>query len=139
MNAEEVYARRVEELMDGIDKGEFSDIANPPQAYSYGHLAALFYFAQVLQNGKKLYEQLYDRVISFGTYHVRKKVENGEKIKIAFLAISAAEWARAYSTRSRTSARDGKRQGECLILWCMPHPGIIRCRKHFGSNVFLCV
>lgn len=114
MNAEEVYARRVEELMDGIDKGEFSDIANPPQAYSYGHLAALFYFAQVLQNGKKLYEQLYDRVISFGTYHVRKKVENGEKIKIAFLAISAAEWA--VENVYRMLEKDERL--ECYVIVC---------------------
>ena len=114
MSAEEFYAERVEELMDGIDKGEFSDIANPLESYSYGHLAALFYFSQVLENGNKLYEQLYDRIMSFGKYHVRNKAENGEKVKIAFLAISAAEWP--VDTVYRMLEKDQRL--ECFIVVC---------------------
>ena len=40
MNAQDLYVKRVEELMDGIDKGAFAEPSAQPEAYRYGHLAA---------------------------------------------------------------------------------------------------
>ncbi len=114
MNAQDLYVKRVEELMDGIDKGAFAEPSAPPEAYRYGHLAALFYFARSLEHGEKLYEQLYERIISFGTYHIKRKTEQRQKIKIAFLSISAAEWAS--EDLYRRLAKDERL--ECYVVVC---------------------
>ena len=114
MNTQDLYVKRAEELMDGIDKGVFSDVANPPQDYVYVHLTALFYVARALEHGDKLYEQFYDRMISFGRYHVKSKMEKGEKVKIAFLSISAAEWA----SDSIYRMLDRDERLECYVVVC---------------------
>lgn len=82
----------VKELLTGADEGDFDNIETIPEKYTYEHLYSLCMLANVLDNGKKLYEQLYTIATTYGKNSIQKKVKNGEKIKAAFLAISAAEW-----------------------------------------------
>lgn len=114
MGAEEMYIKRVQELMSGIDRGDFSDVSRPPEAFRFGHLTALFYLADCLENGRKLYEQVYDRVMAYGQYHIRHKVASGQKIRVAFLAISAAEWA--VENVYRSLIQDERL--ECFVVVC---------------------
>ena len=93
MGKEEIYIRQAQELIDGIDRGDFSSFARLPDTYRYGHLSSLLYLVDCLENGKTLYDRLYDRVMEYGKYHLREKIKKQQKIKVAFLAISAAEWA----------------------------------------------
>lgn len=92
MNPNERYVSLVKELINGVDAGDFDNIEAIPAKYTYEHLYSLFLFAGALDNGKMLYEQIYDIVVRHGKRSIYKKVRNGEKIKVAFLAISAAEW-----------------------------------------------
>lgn len=92
MNPNERYVSLVKELINGVDAGDFDNIEAIPAKYTYEHLYSLFLFAGALDNGKMLYEQIYDIVVRYGKRCIYKKVRNGEKIKVAFLAISAAEW-----------------------------------------------
>lgn len=92
MDQREQCIQMVNELITGIDQGDFSGTKPLPDKYTYGHLRALFALSPALDDGKELYEQLYNIVMEHGKSRIRKKVQNGEKIKIAFLAISAAEW-----------------------------------------------
>lgn len=93
MGNEEIYIKRAQELIEGIDRGDFSNFARLPESYRYRHLRALLYLVDYLDDGKKLYEQVYDRIMEYGKYHVREKIKKQQKLKVAFLVISAAEWA----------------------------------------------
>lgn len=112
MNQEE-NVKLVQELLDGVDRGEFADITKMP-AYTYGHLAALFYPANQMDNGRELYERLYDRIMEFGKYNVREKVKRGQKVRVAFLAISAAEWP--VENIYRMLSEDERL--ECFVVLC---------------------
>lgn len=92
MNLQEKSAQLLQELMDGIDAGDFANVETIPDKYSYAHLWALFRYVDVLDGGRELYEQMYDLAIWCGKSAVQEKVRKGERIKVAFLAISAAEW-----------------------------------------------
>lgn len=92
MDAQERYIMLLNELLDGIDAGDFDDIGKIPEKYTYEHLMALFVTSDMLDNGRTLYEQLYTISMAHGKHMLQRKIQNGEKIKIAFLAISAAEW-----------------------------------------------
>ena len=92
MNSQEMFINQVGELLDGVDRGDFSGVSDIPAQYTYGHLIALFHLAGQLQNGQELYERLYDRIVEFGKRKIQEKILCGQKIRVAFLAISAAEW-----------------------------------------------
>lgn len=92
MNWKERYIHLFQELISGIDNGDFVNVENIPDKYTYAHLCALFYLAEELDDGKVLYEQIYDLAMEHGKMAVQKKIRNGEKIKVAFLAVSASEW-----------------------------------------------
>ena len=91
MEANEQYINFLNELMDGIDKGEFTG-DSIPKKYTYGHLYAIFRLLDVLDGGEKLYEHVYDLAMKAGAAEIKRKCDRGEKIKIAFLVMSAAEW-----------------------------------------------
>lgn len=93
MSPQEIYVELVGELLDGVDHGDFTGASDIPAKYTYGHLNALLQLADQLQNGRELYEKLYDRIVGFGKRKIREKVSCGQKVRVAFLAISAAEWA----------------------------------------------
>lgn len=86
------HAKNVEELFQGIDAGDFNQVGKIPDRYTWLHLYSLLRLADELDNGGELYRQIYDIAIAHGHSCVRQKVHNGEKIRIVFLAISAAEW-----------------------------------------------
>ncbi|MCI9123155.1 MAG: hypothetical protein HFH35_03595 [Eubacterium sp.] len=88
----ERYAQLLEELLNGIDAGEFQNTDSLPAWYTYAHLSALLRFAGQVDGGKELYERIYDQTVAYGEQCIRNKRKNGEKMKVAFLVISAAEW-----------------------------------------------
>ena len=92
MDLQEKCVQLIQELTDGIDAGDFASAETIPDKYTYAHLWALFRYADVLDGGRALYEQIFDLVIRRGKLAVQEKARKGEKIKVAFLAISAAEW-----------------------------------------------
>ena len=81
----------VNELMDGADRGDFSG-EKIPEKYTYQHLYALFILSHYLDDGKKLYELIYDLTMKCDSANIHRKSVAGEKIKVAFVVISAAEW-----------------------------------------------
>lgn len=92
MNLQEKCTQLLEELFDGIDAGDFSDARTIPQKYKYSHLWALLNFADVLDDGIRLYGQLYTLAMEHGKAMLREKLWRGQKVRVAFLAVSAAEW-----------------------------------------------
>lgn len=92
MDLREGYARLVEELFNGIDAGNFSHLGKIPERYTFLHLYALMKLADELEDGRELYGQLLDLAAAHGKRCIAKKIQNGEKVRIAFLPISAAEW-----------------------------------------------
>lgn len=88
----ERYTQLLGELMEGIDRGDFDQVGQIPPKYTYEYLEALFYFAEALDGGLDFYRQMYELVRQAGETAVREKAARGEKIKVTFLAISAAEW-----------------------------------------------
>lgn len=92
---EEIQERRrqkLTELIDGIDAGDFAEVGRIPEKYTYGHLEALFFFLEILDNGAWLYEWLYDLAMECGRTAIMEKAKRGEKIKVVFLTVSAAQW-----------------------------------------------
>lgn len=79
------------ELMDGIEQGDFSE-ESIPKKYMYAHLYAILNLLDDLDDASELYEQIYDVAVKYGAAEIRRKCARGEKVKIAFLVISAAEW-----------------------------------------------
>ena len=92
MGMREKCARLVEDLFNGIDAGDFASIEKIPEQYTYLHLYALMKLANELDNGRELYENLFNLAVECGRYYIGTKMQKGEKVKVCFLAISAAEW-----------------------------------------------
>lgn len=92
MDFQQRCTQLIQELFQGIDAGDFANAESIPDRYTYAHLWALFLLADQLDGGKVLYEQLYDLAIQRGKLEIQHKIREGSKIKVAFLAISAAEW-----------------------------------------------
>ena len=53
MNLIDTYFEKVNELLDGVDRGDFMDASVIPQQYTYGHLMALYQLSGSLNDGKK--------------------------------------------------------------------------------------
>jgi len=101
MNLEEQYGQLKErlnelyltQLLDGVDAGDFSNIESIPETYTYRHLNALLYFiAGGMKHGEQYYEKIYNLVLAHGKAKIKEKTKNQEKIKIAFLVASSAQW-----------------------------------------------
>ncbi|MCM1089549.1 MAG: CDP-glycerol glycerophosphotransferase family protein [Muribaculum sp.] len=92
MNNQEKKAQLLEELIDGVDRGDFRYVDRIPAKYTYEHLTALLCYSSQLDGGSELYRQLFPLAYQAGVFAVREKFSRGEKIKVTFLAISAAEW-----------------------------------------------
>lgn len=114
MNLIDTYFEKVNELLDGVDRGDFMDASVIPQQYTYGHLMALYQLSGSLNDGKELYEKIYDRIIKIGKCSIQKKISSKQKLKVAFLAISAAEWAG--ENVYRMLSKDERL--ECYIVMC---------------------
>ena len=91
MDVKEQCLDLLNELMDGIERGDFSK-GRIPLNYTYAYLYAIFELLDDLDGASKLYEQVYDLAMNYGAAEIKRKCASGEKIKIAFLVISAAEW-----------------------------------------------
>ena len=90
MKFEEKYAILLNELFYGIDQGHFRDTAKIPASYTFNYMAALLCYAQQLEGGVDLYKQLHAMVTEAAKASILQKLKQKEKIKITFLAISAA-------------------------------------------------
>lgn len=82
----------LEEIVSGIDAGELSGENYIPEKYRYEHLLGLFRLVPYLDGAAALYEQIYDLTIENAKKYIDAKHKRGEKIRVAFLTISAAEW-----------------------------------------------
>lgn len=114
MDIQEKKRQALVELINGIDAGDFTDADRIPEKYTYRHMEALFFFSEILDNGCILYEQLYDLVMKCGERAISEKIKQGEKIKVAFLAISAAQWPAEEVYR----LMETDRRCECYIVVC---------------------
>ena len=85
------FSKKVDELIDGIDKGDFSKQIIPDK-YRWEHLLGLFILRESLDGGQELFEQLYDLAIRSAKTYLCQKKERDEKIKVAFQTYSAAQW-----------------------------------------------
>ncbi len=85
------YSSRIEELIDGIDKGDFNrDVIS--DNYKWMHVMALFLLKDSLDGGDDLFKWIYDTVTDAAIRRVRDKYNSGEKITIVFQSYSAAQW-----------------------------------------------
>ena len=85
------YSARIEELIDGIDRGDFSrDII--PDSYRWMHLMGLFLLRDSLDGGGELFEQLYDVATAAAIRRLQNKYKSGRKINVIFQSYSAAQW-----------------------------------------------
>lgn len=79
------------ELVDAIDNGSLMN-NECTEKYTYAHLISMFYATDAMDDGKKLFEFCFDTTIKCGLESVKRKLSCGEKLKVAFLPISASEW-----------------------------------------------
>ena len=85
------FSAKIEELIDGIDRGGFSrDVI--PEKYRWIHLMGLFSLKDSLDGGDDLFVQLYDIVTNSAIKRLQDKYRNGRKIKVVFQSYSAAQW-----------------------------------------------
>ena len=91
MMEEDDIIRYATELLDAVDNGWLNDDTKVDR-FTYAHLVAMFLATSNMDNGAKLYGYCYDAAIRCGERHIKEKLSAGEKIKVAFLPISAAEW-----------------------------------------------
>lgn len=92
MNDENKCVKLLEELLNGVDAGDFSGMNYLPDKYRYEHLLALFRLSAYLDGGVILYRQIYELIIENAKKYIADKHRRGERIRVAFLTISAAEW-----------------------------------------------
>ena len=93
MNQEltDYFSNKVNELIDGIDSGEFSKEIIPDK-YTWEHLLGLYLLRDSLDGAVELYAQLYELAIKSAEKYISQKAEKGETIQIAFQSYSAAQW-----------------------------------------------
>ena len=84
------YSARIEELIDGIDRGDFSRVKIPDN-YRWMHLMSMFLLRESLEGGADLFAQLYD-VATAAIRHVHDKYKSEQKINVVFQSYSAAQW-----------------------------------------------
>lgn len=95
---EDRVADLITELLNIYDIGLFDGEQDKINSYKhmsqlrYEHLIALFSMRNVIEGCDKLFDICYKSYISYGKTLIRGKISNGEKINVAFLPISAAEW-----------------------------------------------
>ena len=85
------FSKRVDELLDGIDNGDFAlDII--PDKYTWEHLLGLFLLRESLDGAVDLFAQLYDLAIKSAEKYIKQKAESGKTIEVVFQSYSAAQW-----------------------------------------------
>jgi len=87
----EYYSNKVNELLDGIDNGDFSGEIIPDK-YTWEHLLGLYLLKDQLDGAEDLYVQLYDLAVKSAERYISQKAKRGENINIAFQSYSAAQW-----------------------------------------------
>lgn len=97
MSQEEIV-NLANELTDAVEKNKFNMLCETGKL-KYAHLIAMFLATQAMDDGRKLYLYFYKLAMKCGKDRIISKVNNGNKIKIAFLPISASEWQAEYIYR----------------------------------------
>ena len=85
------FSKLVNELLEGIDNGDFSQEIIPDK-YTWEHLLGLIVLKDSLDGAEDLFAQLYDLAISSAEKYLTLKAAKGEAINIAFQSYSAAQW-----------------------------------------------
>ena len=96
--SENMIIEYANKLADAIECNQLLEEYNSGQL-TYEYLIAMFLATQAMGNGDKLYNYCYDAVIACGKRNIDFKLKQNEKIKVAFLPISAAEWPAEYIYR----------------------------------------
>ena len=96
--SENMIIEYANKLADAIECNQLLEEYNSGQL-TYEYLIAMFLATQAMENGDKLYNYCYDAVIACGKRNIDFKLKQNEKIKVAFLPISAAEWPAEYIYR----------------------------------------
>ncbi|WP_022748973.1 CDP-glycerol glycerophosphotransferase family protein [Lachnobacterium bovis] len=91
-NFNEKMERLLEELIEGVENGVFSTYENDLSQYRWEHLMALYLLSPILEGGSEYHRKIYDVVINSALFHIRRKAQKGEIIKVLFLCYSAAQW-----------------------------------------------
>lgn len=89
---QEVYVKALRELFEGIEEGAFDNFNRISHKYTYKHLYSLFLYAKGNEEKEMLYRDMHQLVGEYNRHLIKNKIRNGEKIKVAFLVMSAAEW-----------------------------------------------
>ena len=92
MLSQERCVLRIREIIEGSDHGDFSQISDIPEEYTYEHLAALFQMRNQLDGGENLYRQLYHIAMANAESHIQVKASAKEVLQVAFMSYSAAQW-----------------------------------------------
>lgn len=91
LHVDDAYMTRLlKEMTQGIQKGMIYD--SRLYGLSYFHLMALFLYENQKEKKSDLYSRVYKAIMKNLEIRIRDKVARGEKIKVAFLPISASEW-----------------------------------------------
>ena len=91
MMGQDEIIRLATELAEAVDNNWLVD-GEKAAGYTYAHLVAMFFATGSMEDGNKLYNYCYDAAIRCGKSNIDKRLRDGQKIKVAFLPISAAEW-----------------------------------------------
>lgn len=91
-NIVEYLHGKVKEYFEGVQNGDFNDIKNIPDKYTYAHLIGLFHESNNITNGAELFKLLISVSRECGYQNIQKKVQRGERIKVAFMVMSQTEW-----------------------------------------------
>lgn len=97
MSQDEIIALATE-LAEAVDNRSLSN-EDRADLYTYNHLIAMFLATREMSDGDTLYNFCYDSAVECGKCNIRKKLITNEKIKVAFMPISAAEWPAEYIYR----------------------------------------
>lgn len=92
MLSQERCVALMKDIIAGSDRGDFNQVADIPEHYTYEHLLALFQLRDQLDGGEDLYRQVYHLAMGSGELYIQKKAAAGEVIQVAFMSYSAAQW-----------------------------------------------
>ncbi len=88
------YSTLVDELLTGIDNGDFAGEMIPDK-YKWEHLLALYVLRDSLDGAEQLFVQLYNLAIANAEKYISQKAQRGETINVVFQSYSAAQWPAA--------------------------------------------
>jgi len=81
-----------EEALKIYDIGMPAEDSSIYKEHTYALLHGLFHLRELTVDGEDIYKEFYNSVQRAALYNAREKVKKKEKVRVAFLPISAAQW-----------------------------------------------